>query len=79
MRNIIVEMYGEDPSAYKDSNQIFMAETGESDKDYPNSSCPKFPSLNMLQKQYAGLDFYIEKTLQQEEPGYLGDEFDKIL
>lgn len=29
----------------------------------------------MLKRAYPNIEFYIEKTLQQEEPGFLGQKF----
>lgn len=74
-------MYGESTSAYKNSYDIFHSEydpEGTSEK-YPQKDCPKFPSYNLLKSKFPDKKFYIEKTLQQEEPGFLGNSFDNMI
>lgn len=78
-KKIIVEMYGEDPAAYKDSYSMFLAEIGLQEEEYPDPKCPRFPSLKQLSLGYPQIEFYIEKTLRQEEPGFLGEQLDSIL
>ena len=54
-------------------------EEGESESNYPNKSCPKYPTYKQLILSNKDKSFFIEKTLQSEEAGYLGNEFLKIL
>ena len=67
--NIIVEMYGESPYAYKNHFDIFQSQgdpEGSTSEFYPDLSCPKFPSYTLLKNNYPNINFFIEKTLQQE-------------
>lgn len=73
-------MHGEDVLAYRTAEQIFTSQDIQLDSsEYPDSKCPKFPSYEMLNRNHPGINFYIEMTLQQEEVGYLGKEFDRML
>jgi hypothetical protein len=77
---IIVEMYGEQLGEYKNLKQMFLgSEMVAPSAEYPNGNCPKFPSYSQLLRFSPKVDFYIEKTLQQEEPGFLGNELEGIL
>jgi hypothetical protein len=80
VEKVIVEMYGEEAGQYKTLAQMFTStEMSGPAAGYPNGGCPKFPSYSQLTTLYPNIDFYIEKTLQQEEPGSLGDELKGIL
>lgn len=79
-KDIIVEMYGEDPKAYRTREQILEGgSNSEVSSGYPNKDCPRFPNLATLRQAHPSVNFYLEKTLQQEEPGYLGQEFETLL
>lgn len=74
-------MYGEESGVYTSYEEMFEKEQVRTveNKDNYAQGCAKYPAYQNLVKNNPGKQFFIEKTLQKEETGFIGPKFAQYL